>query len=227
MLTGKLVRWNDERGFGFIECEAGQKDIFLHISALPRASRRPIVGDTILFEQATDTNGKRKATHAVIDLMHGEYDVSISSKTTYSKIDEGARATEQTSAEWLLSPIEKSESRTSNSRPLNKLSRVNSHTIRHKEKRFGLFDKLVYLSVLIFAIFIYYKAPSMQYHANAEQPVYRLENAKPLSQFSCAGKTRCNEMISCEEAVFYLNNCPGTKMDGDGDGKPCEDWCGH
>jgi hypothetical protein len=47
------------------------------------------------------------------------------------------------------------------------------------------------------------------------------------SGFSCRGKVHCGEMGSCEEAEFYLRNCPGTKMDGDGDGKPCEDRCGH
>ncbi|MGB5407725.1 MAG: excalibur calcium-binding domain-containing protein [Thiogranum sp.] len=40
------------------------------------------------------------------------------------------------------------------------------------------------------------------------------------------GKTHCSQMSSCKEAKFYLNNCPGTKMDGDGDGVPCESqWC--
>jgi len=29
-------------------------------------------------------------------------------------------------------------------------------------------------------------------------------------------------MSSYEEAIFYLRNCPGTKMDGDSDGIPCE-----
>ncbi|MCI5222285.1 MAG: hypothetical protein D3924_06325 [Candidatus Electrothrix sp. AR4] len=33
-------------------------------------------------------------------------------------------------------------------------------------------------------------------------------------------------MTSCEEATFYQRNCPGTKMDGDRDGVPCEkQWC--
>ncbi|WP_432468898.1 excalibur calcium-binding domain-containing protein [Agarivorans sp. Z349TD_8] len=42
------------------------------------------------------------------------------------------------------------------------------------------------------------------------------------SNFSCEGKTHCSQMNSCEEAKFYLANCPNTKMDGDGDGVPCE-----
>ena len=44
--------------------------------------------------------------------------------------------------------------------------------------------------------------------------------------YSCTGKTYCSEMTSCDEAKFYQRNCPGTKMDGDGDGIPCESqWC--
>ena len=42
----------------------------------------------------------------------------------------------------------------------------------------------------------------------------------------CDGRTHCSEMRSCEEAVFFLSNCPGTKMDGNNDGVPCESqWC--
>ncbi|HDY8002506.1 TPA: excalibur calcium-binding domain-containing protein, partial [Vibrio vulnificus] len=40
--------------------------------------------------------------------------------------------------------------------------------------------------------------------------------------FSCEGKTYCSEMVSCDEAKFYLSNCPHVKIDGDRDGIPCE-----
>ena len=45
--------------------------------------------------------------------------------------------------------------------------------------------------------------------------------------FQCEPKkTYCSEMSSCEEAYFHQNQCGGTKMDGDGDGIPCEkQWC--
>lgn len=46
--------------------------------------------------------------------------------------------------------------------------------------------------------------------------------------FSCDGRTRCSQMTSCEEAKFFIENCPGTEMDGDRDGIPCESqWCGN
>jgi cold shock CspA family protein len=48
------------------------------------------------------------------------------------------------------------------------------------------------------------------------------------AQFQCQGKIHCSEMNSCEEAMFYLKNCPGVKIDGDGNGIPCErQWCGR
>jgi hypothetical protein len=49
--------------------------------------------------------------------------------------------------------------------------------------------------------------------------------------FRCDGRTHCSQMTSCEEAYYFLEHCPGVKMDGDrggrGDGVPCErQWCG-
>ena len=43
--------------------------------------------------------------------------------------------------------------------------------------------------------------------------------------FTCAGKRRCGEMTSCEEAKFYLTSCGVGSLDGDKDGTPCEALC--
>lgn len=61
---GKVVRWKGDRGFGFIQSKGIKKDIFLHISALPRSSRTPKIGDTVYFELRADGAGKYKAVHA-------------------------------------------------------------------------------------------------------------------------------------------------------------------
>lgn len=42
------------------------------------------------------------------------------------------------------------------------------------------------------------------------------------SPYRCDGRVHCSQMNSYEEALFFLRNCPGTQMDGDGDGIPCE-----
>ncbi len=61
--------------------------------------------------------------------------------------------------------------------------------------------------------------------APADLPAYE-ELREEAPKYSCDGRTRCPEMRSCEEATFFIRNCPNTQMDGDGDGIPCESqWC--
>jgi len=46
------------------------------------------------------------------------------------------------------------------------------------------------------------------------------------SPFRCDGRTHCSQMTSCDEAKFFLKNCPNPQMDGNNDGIPCEkQWC--
>jgi hypothetical protein len=52
------------------------------------------------------------------------------------------------------------------------------------------------------------------------------EVPRAAPSFRCDGRQHCSQMSSCEEAKFFLANCPNTKMDGDRDGIPCEEqWC--
>ncbi|MFK5968631.1 MAG: excalibur calcium-binding domain-containing protein, partial [Candidatus Marithrix sp.] len=62
---------------------------------------------------------------------------------------------------------------------------------------------------------------------NVDPIIISTPKKKKYSKYSCDGKVHCSEMSSCEEARFYIKNCSGTKIDGDNDGKPCEDRCGH
>ena len=48
------------------------------------------------------------------------------------------------------------------------------------------------------------------------------------TRYKCNGRQYCSQMTSCPEAKYFLANCPNPKMDGDGDGIPCErQWCGR
>lgn len=50
--------------------------------------------------------------------------------------------------------------------------------------------------------------------------------AIPSAHYTCDGRRFCSQMTSCEEATYFLRNCPNTEMDGDNDGVPCESqWC--
>jgi len=60
---------------------------------------------------------------------------------------------------------------------------------------------------------------------NPSKPESSAPGNKP-SPFKCDGRTHCSQMTSCDEAKFFLKNCPNVKMDGNNDGVPCEQqWC--
>jgi endonuclease YncB( thermonuclease family) len=52
-----------------------------------------------------------------------------------------------------------------------------------------------------------------------------LPTAAPTSTFTCGAPKTCRQIASCEEAIFQLNRCGATRIDGDGDGVPCEALC--
>lgn len=61
---GKLSRWDDERGFGFITPTDGGKGVFVHIKAFP-AGQRPQVGDWLRYEVTDDSrfDGRQRVAH--------------------------------------------------------------------------------------------------------------------------------------------------------------------
>jgi|HigsolmetaAR201D_1030396.scaffolds.fasta_scaffold06604_5 uncharacterized membrane protein YsdA (DUF1294 family)/cold shock CspA family protein len=64
---GRITKWNDDRGFGFIQNPEGGSDVFLHISALTDRRVRPKDGDMILFQTVTDADGRVRAQHAFME----------------------------------------------------------------------------------------------------------------------------------------------------------------
>ena len=64
---GVLKTWKDDRGFGFIQPDDGDKDIFVHISSLKGMARRPYRGDRLCYEVEKDEKGKYKAINVRIE----------------------------------------------------------------------------------------------------------------------------------------------------------------
>jgi uncharacterized membrane protein YsdA (DUF1294 family)/cold shock CspA family protein len=58
---GKIAKWNDERGFGFISSSEGGDSAFVHISSLPRSDRRPSVSEAVSYTLAFDSHGRPQA----------------------------------------------------------------------------------------------------------------------------------------------------------------------
>ncbi len=64
-LAGRLVTWNDDRGFGFIEAP-GRERYFVHINAIAAIATRPRVGDQMSFVAGPGRDGRPAALDVVI-----------------------------------------------------------------------------------------------------------------------------------------------------------------
>lgn len=184
---GKLIRWVDAKGFGFIKPDDynSKEDVFIHISALKGMERKPVIGDIINYEISTDTEGRIRAINAKI---------------------EGVRQV------LTLDPVK-------HKRKSETAYRTKPRTPRKAIKTKNRF-RLLPAIIIGISVFIYSKASEEPLIIT--QAIQKIKPIREVEKFQCEGKVWCTEMNSYEEAVFYLRNCPGTKMDGDGDGIPCE-----
>lgn len=66
-MKGKIISWKDDKGFGFINPEGKSEQVFFHISSVKKATRKPEVGDAVIFEVAKDSQGRFKATHVLLE----------------------------------------------------------------------------------------------------------------------------------------------------------------
>ncbi len=66
MITGTVKFFNDTRGFGFIQPDNGQKDVFVHVTALERAGITGLVeGQKVRFETQPDPRNGKIAVSAI------------------------------------------------------------------------------------------------------------------------------------------------------------------
>ena len=171
---GTLIRWNDERGFGFIAPAGGADELFVHVSAFPRDGRRPETGEVISYLTQAGPDGKVRA----ISIM----------------------------------------------RPGANRPPRNVRVQKPRGRRSGWLATLLSLCAIaaiggvVYTTYVGKQAPEP-----ALSPTHTAtQAARQTSRYSCDARQHCSQMRSCEEATYFLRHCPNTKMDGDGDGIPCE-----
>lgn len=60
---GKIIKWNDEKGFGFVVPKGGSQPVFVHVRAFSNRQRRPVVDAAINYELGSDAQGRCCATN--------------------------------------------------------------------------------------------------------------------------------------------------------------------
>ena len=66
MISGTVKFYNDQKGFGFIQPDDGQKDVFVHATALERAGILGLrEGQKVKFETRNDPRSGKIAVDAI------------------------------------------------------------------------------------------------------------------------------------------------------------------
>ena len=60
---GTIIKWHDDKGYGFVRARSDSKDVFLHISDIHRLNKRPEINELISYELMKDERGRLRATH--------------------------------------------------------------------------------------------------------------------------------------------------------------------
>ena len=105
-------------------------------------------------------------------------------------------------------------------RPANK-----SYKYKNQSKtKFPLVTIVILIAIGVFVYEKWGENASYTSPVNYEsfEPLAPVIIEKPLVNFVCDGRKHCSQMRSRAEAEFFNKNCPDTLMDGDGDGRPCE-----
>lgn len=204
--TGRLKKWNAERGFGFVIADDGGAELFVHIKAFGLTGPPPAVGDLLSFEVQPDRDGKKRAVR-----------VQRVDDVRARRVD-GVRAQRVGEHPAGAAPLRS-----------HRMSRA------PKSEGTGLMGSLIAMVIVCAMVWFGYNA-----YANRAAkfgsilPAPALSTSVPIlsgklpvpPDFRCDGRRMCSQMTSCKEAKLFLQNCPGTQMDGNGDGVPCEQqWC--
>lgn len=186
--VGKIKKYNEERGFGFIEVEETKQELFFHIKDFSKG-KAPQIGERLTFNTQQYEN-KLKATN-IIRLDFPNQQQKSRSKSNFKEKDE-------------------------------------------QSSILGIIFTISIASIITYLIYGYIQ-DSIHRNELAAQPVttetlhianQNTQNSSNSSNFKCDGRVHCSQMTSKDEAVYFINHCPGTKMDGDGDGDPCEQQFG-
>jgi cold shock protein len=66
-MTGRVVRFDEERGFGFISPDGGGEDVFVHVNGLTGGKQTLSVGTRVTYDVVAGERGLKACDVRVID----------------------------------------------------------------------------------------------------------------------------------------------------------------
>lgn len=236
-IEGKVKTYNATRGFGFIAVDGDVKDVFFHIQDVPNSSIEPKVGENFEFIIAED-DGKFKADRIVrLDIHSVSMDRKAAKPSGSKKSTASSRYHKGGHTGKILIGIaliimavgavmgygKYQDYRTAEQLKAQQLIMEQQRIVSQQREALGDLPEAILSEQgqrnLAAETYNTNKPRSEKISASIDQ-----QNGVRLAttQFKCDGRTHCSQMSSYEEALFFLRNCPGTQMDGNNDGEPCE-----
>ena len=227
-LVGKIKTYNEERGFGFIEIAGESKDLFFHIKDFPNKNVPPKVGESLKFLKVQDA-GKFKADHIVrLDISYQKTPSKIVSQHNDLQIERAVpyRQPKKSVLSKLITGMglviivilavlvygKYQNYKIQKQQQLEHLIQKKKRLVSEQRAALGDLSE---------------QGLSEQGRKNLEvstnTPIRSNASSTSVSSpYQCDGREHCSQMNSRAEAEWFIRNCPNTKMDGDGDGIPCE-----
>ena len=209
MSIGKIVRWHDDKGFGFVKSDDLDKDVFVHISAFPPNSLRPKVGDDVVFQVGNTPKGLQVTRARYQNQLNDNVSTNAQKGNLYLELERDDNVSQRKDSNVSFTKKTYKQSKLPNNKPK------------------GLFSSL--FGLLAIACLIYYGYQNLSNrseYTNSQASKQTLPSIEQKSvsntNFKCDGRQHCSQMNSREEAEWFSQNCPDTKMDGDKDGDVCE-----
>ena len=209
MSIGKIVRWHDDKGFGFVNSDDLDKDVFVHISAFPPNSLRPKVGDDVVFQVGNTPKGLQVTRARYQNQLNDNVSTNAQKGNLYLELERDDNVSQRKDSNVSFTKKTYKQSKLPNNKPK------------------GLFSSL--FGLLAIACLIYYGYQNLSNrseYTNSQVSKQTLPSIEQKSvsntNFKCDGRQHCSQMNSREEAEWFSQNCPDTKMDGDKDGDVCE-----
>lgn len=223
---GTLIKWNEDRGFGFIKTRDSGIEVFAHITEFPRDGRRPQVGDALSFTVFTAADSRKQAKAVNYDPPpQGRADFSL------APVERPAdRPAERARDAPAPQPVQtRIPAYPRGPQPHRAARRGSSSSV---SSRLGtLLLGALLIAALVFGYRTYVTSRAVIVDTlrgngadNSAIPAATPAAAAPApsSTYHCDGREHCSQMSSCTEATWFVRHCPNTKMDGDNDGIPCE-----
>ena len=236
-LKGKIKSFSTSRGFGFIEVEGDIDDVFFHIKDLPQNNIEPKIGEALQFMIVED-QGKFKAGNIQRLGLSSESKKTVSSNKKKVRRQASPRYQEAGHKTTLITVIGiiivavlgfltygKYQSYSAEKqRKAEQLMLEQQQIVEEQRKALGQLPDQVLTEQGKQNLDAELHQTNQPRSERVTQSIDKQNGRLPVStgKFKCDGRTHCSQMRSYEEALYFLRNCPNTKMDGNNDGEPCE-----